>query len=334
MKDKEGNFIYNKKGNIKTRKFDLVGWDNKELVEDWRKEWSNYTNKMLEREGVNERIDHRSHEERVLEFQPTQHLGYKVIAMEKSSAEKDGIQTDRGNYNREVKDYNQTIVDLQTYREEKQEAEQEKTRQEEQKAKAEQFSIPAERTHLQSAEKFLKAEPTFDTIDKRLQQLSRFEAKNDNDYQVLEQTDQDFKAIKHHLWEISFSHNQIKENQIKVDNTTSLFKGISKENRKIKESTASEIERRKSITQEYERKLEPYREKHKFHSESEFNTINQDYQNERLALREQNGNKRGAIRRERDVLQKAKTALENRFSFEKWLPSILTVLKWLNELIL
>src|SRR5690606_1237138 len=65
--DKNGDFIYNDKGNKKSRKIDLIGWDKKELVQEWRKEWANYTNKMLEREGINARIDHRSHKDRGLE---------------------------------------------------------------------------------------------------------------------------------------------------------------------------------------------------------------------------------------------------------------------------
>ncbi|WP_204758488.1 hypothetical protein [Lentibacillus sediminis] len=47
--------------------------------------------------------------------------------------EKDGIQTNRDNYNREVEPYNQTVGNLHTYRKDKQQVEQEKIRQEEQK---------------------------------------------------------------------------------------------------------------------------------------------------------------------------------------------------------
>src|SRR5690606_41121792 len=56
-----------------------------------------------------------------------------------------------------------------------------------------------------------------------------------------------------------------------------------------------------------------YQIKYKITSESEFNRIYDEYQNNRSELREQNGKRRGAISRERDVLQKAHIALENRF---------------------
>ncbi|MFC4349497.1 MobQ family relaxase, partial [Kordiimonas lipolytica] len=49
--DENGEKSLNKNGNPRTRKIDLVGWDKKELVSEWRKEWSNYTNKELERVG-------------------------------------------------------------------------------------------------------------------------------------------------------------------------------------------------------------------------------------------------------------------------------------------
>lgn len=298
--DKDGDFTYNQKGQKRTRKIDLIGWDKKELVQEWRKEWGNHANKALEQAQVNERIDHRSHAVRGLEIKPTQHLGYIASAMEEK-----GVQTERGNYNREVESYNQTIVELQKYKEQKHKLEIEQV-------KTEQFSTPAERTQLQSAEKFLKIEPTVEAILKRLVQLERFENKNDRIYKALEQKDKDFKNISNHLFEVSSSRSRIKENQLKVDNI-GLFKGLSKQNKNTKQSAESEIERHESIIKEHERKLVPYRKKYGFHSEPEFKAINQTYQNERPTLREQNNKERGAIRRERDVLHKAQTAIENRF---------------------
>ncbi|WP_053071979.1 MobQ family relaxase [Ornithinibacillus contaminans] len=144
--DEKGNFTYNKKGEKRTRKTDLIGWDKKELVQEWRKEWSHHANKMLEREGINERIDHRSHKERGLETLPTQHVGYVASAMEKK-----GIETERGNYNRDVQAYNETVVDLQKYREQKHELERSNEPTRENKVEY----TPQEATQLESAAKFL-----------------------------------------------------------------------------------------------------------------------------------------------------------------------------------
>ncbi len=305
--DKEGNFTYNKNGNKRTRKIDLIGWDKKELVQEWRKEWSNHANKMLEREGVNERIDHRSHADRELETQPTQHLGYKASAMEK-----EGVQTERGDYNREIGAYNQTVVDLQQYREAKQQLEREKERQQEQKANAEQFNTPVERTQLDSAAKLLKGEPTLEKINHRLKQIDGWQEKIDRNYKALEQKDGNFKTINDHLSGISSSQNQIKAHQEKL-NSVGTFKGLTKDGKQTKQLAESEIQKHESIVKEHERKLKPYREKYGFNSKSEFKAIYQTYQNERPGLREDNRNQRGAMKRERDVLQKAGSALKNRF---------------------
>ena len=61
----------------------------------------NHANKALEREGIQERISHLSHEARGLEQLPTVHLGHVAHEMEKR-----GVESDRGNINRERQEYN------------------------------------------------------------------------------------------------------------------------------------------------------------------------------------------------------------------------------------
>lgn len=299
--DENGDFTYNKKGQKRTRKIDLIGWDNKELVQEWRKEWANHANKALEQAQVNERIDHRSHAERGLETKPTQHLGHIAHAMEKK-----GVQTDRGNYNREVESYNQTVVELQQYKEQKKKLEREQ-------AKVEQFSTPEERTQLQSAKKFLKAEPSFEAISKRLVQLTRFEAKISREYKALDVQRNDFRAIKDHFSGIISSENRIKNHQEEI-NEVGLFKGIlSKHSKQTKAWAENEIRQHEAIIKEHERKLIPYQKEYKFSSYEQFEKLYKSYHENRPQLLEKNRNQRGAINRERDVLQKANIALENRF---------------------
>ena len=126
-------------------------WNNKELLNKWREEWSNHANKALEREGIQDRISHLSHEARELEQLPTVHLGHVAHEMEKR-----GVHSDRGNINRERQEYNRLVVDLQKYREEKQALEQKKAHQQ----SVERFNTPVERVDLQNASKILKAEPS------------------------------------------------------------------------------------------------------------------------------------------------------------------------------
>ncbi|MEK4678063.1 MobQ family relaxase [Bacillus sp. FSL K6-2944] len=86
-------------------------WDKKENLLAWREAWAKYANLSLEKENVQERIDHRSYEERGIELLPTKHIGYKEHQLEKR-----GIRTETGEYNRRVQAYNQRLISLQEKR--------------------------------------------------------------------------------------------------------------------------------------------------------------------------------------------------------------------------
>ena len=64
-------------------------------VEEVRAQWAETVNASLERAGVGERVDHRSHARRGSEEAPTVHLGPAAAAMERR-----GTWTDRGGINR------------------------------------------------------------------------------------------------------------------------------------------------------------------------------------------------------------------------------------------
>lgn len=103
--DKNGQKQYDsKKKTYKCRTVKTTDWDKKETLEKWREDWSKHANKYLERNGHEERIDHRSYEEQGLEKVPTRHKGHIVNAMEKR-----GIETEIGNYNREIQEQNKMI---------------------------------------------------------------------------------------------------------------------------------------------------------------------------------------------------------------------------------
>lgn len=69
-----------------------------------RQEWATIANRALEKAGLEERIDHRSHADRGLDLLPTQKLGWEASALERK-----GIKTATGDYNRMVKGFNSTI---------------------------------------------------------------------------------------------------------------------------------------------------------------------------------------------------------------------------------
>ncbi len=83
--------------------FDLSGSDlqkkglksQKEQLEEIRQEWEKLANMALEANGSQERISHKSHEERGIKALPTVHMGVAATAMERK-----GIATDRGELNR------------------------------------------------------------------------------------------------------------------------------------------------------------------------------------------------------------------------------------------
>ena len=80
----------------------------KEDIKELREEWANIANGALEANGIDERIDHRSHAERGIEAQPTVKLGWKASELERS-----GIATDRGDTNRAIRADNQQLQDLE-----------------------------------------------------------------------------------------------------------------------------------------------------------------------------------------------------------------------------
>ncbi len=76
-------------------------WNSTETLQGWREAWSVHANRELERDGREERIDHRSHEARGIEREPTVHEGPNVREMEAR-----GIRTERGEWNRAVLERN------------------------------------------------------------------------------------------------------------------------------------------------------------------------------------------------------------------------------------
>lgn len=76
-------------------------WNDKNNIELWRESWAHNCNKSFQREGLNISIDHRSYERQGIDKVAGIHLGKTA-----SNLEKKGIETDRGNLNRAIKDEN------------------------------------------------------------------------------------------------------------------------------------------------------------------------------------------------------------------------------------
>ena len=102
--DEKREKILNKNGKPKTRKVELTSWNDKGNVEKWRKNFSDLCNEYLAKNKIEKRVDHRSFKRQNSDYLPTIHLGSAASAMERK-----GIETDKGNYNREIRKYNELV---------------------------------------------------------------------------------------------------------------------------------------------------------------------------------------------------------------------------------
>lgn len=105
--DENGEKVKLKNGNYKTRKINTTDWNEQDKAEEWRKAWADITNKYLEENNIQEKVDHRSYQRQGIEQIPTIHLGVSATQMEKK-----GIATDRGNINREIKHQNAILREI------------------------------------------------------------------------------------------------------------------------------------------------------------------------------------------------------------------------------
>ena len=105
--DENGEKVKLKNGNYKTRKINTVDWNEQDKAEEWRKTWADITNKYLEENSIQEKVDHRSYQRQGIEQIPTIHMGVSATQMEKK-----GIATDRGNINREIRKQNRLLQEI------------------------------------------------------------------------------------------------------------------------------------------------------------------------------------------------------------------------------
>jgi hypothetical protein len=166
--DEKGEVARDQRGQKKFITVPQTDWDKKETLERWREEWANHANQALEKYGFKDRISHLSHEERGLEQLPTIHLGHVAHAMEEK-----GIQSERGNINREIQRANETLVGINK---EIESLKAKVIKLEATEAKIQRFYTPEDRETLNKAEKILKGKKlSLVSISNRLEQLEGFQ---------------------------------------------------------------------------------------------------------------------------------------------------------------
>ena len=105
--DKNGERIRLPSGRWKSHKESTVDWDDHKYGEIWRQGWSDTVNRYLEALGCSERLDLRSYERQGIDKIPTVHMGPAVSYMEKQ-----GIQTNIGSLNRDIKAANSLMQSI------------------------------------------------------------------------------------------------------------------------------------------------------------------------------------------------------------------------------
>ncbi|MBD4909183.1 Ti-type conjugative transfer relaxase TraA [Xanthomonas citri pv. citri] len=60
-------------------------------IEGLREEWAELVNAEMERHGFSERIDHRSHEARGIDLEPTKHVGVQAVGMDRRGMEAERV---------------------------------------------------------------------------------------------------------------------------------------------------------------------------------------------------------------------------------------------------
>lgn len=114
--DKNGNKQYDKKKKTyKCKTVKVNDWDSVEFLERNRESWAKKVNAELEKRNLPQRVDHRSLKEQGIERVPTIHEGGA------RKLENRGIETDRGNINREIRTANGQMqtIDILTKQTEK-----------------------------------------------------------------------------------------------------------------------------------------------------------------------------------------------------------------------
>ncbi|MFJ7640720.1 MobQ family relaxase [Peribacillus sp. NPDC097225] len=285
-------------------------WNKKEWLLQWREQWAVHANQSLEREGMEDRITHESHEKRNLILFPTVHLGHVAHEMEKR-----GVQTDRGSINRDRQEYNRLVVNLQAYREEKKALEQEKARKQEQRQKFERFTTPTERIHLEEASKLLNMEgvPSLQDIAKKREELNRWEHRVNQQDNETRSKDEIFQGASESYQWIRLFKGQLQHAQQQLERINWLNPFKIKENRMNKEQAELEMARVDQQITAREKTLQGYQKTLGFHTEKEFEQMHEQHRSTYSGILKKSQEVWGQIQQARKVLEKAQIAHQNAY---------------------
>ena len=99
IRDEKGKYVYTSEA--------TTDWGEPETLDMWREQWANLVNAKFEEKGLECRIDNRSYEKQGVDLIPTVHEGVAVRQMEAK-----GIKTEKGEWNRWIKNTNRLIAQI------------------------------------------------------------------------------------------------------------------------------------------------------------------------------------------------------------------------------
>lgn len=239
--DSQGQKIKLKSGAYKSRKVETTDWNKKETLEKWRENWANVSNKHLEKAGYKERIDHRSYEQQGIEKAPSKHIGVKATAMEKR-----GIETDRGNINREIdrqneqlkeiskkiEEYKKELLEIQEREKAEEQRKLEDRRKTEERKRLEEQKNKHPRINTKVAkEEYLKALKFDEKIEKYKSNLSSEIQKTNSNLEELKQAKKELENYERNLENLREEHKNT--SFIKFGKKKELEKEIQAQERRI-----------------------------------------------------------------------------------------------------
>lgn len=131
--DEKGQFIIRPDGSKKNRKIDLTGWNSKEKLLDWRKNFAEKINQFYKKHEIEETVSHLSYEEQGKEKIGKHRLSRNEFYIEKQEEKKSKeegkeykpvthygeVNSVIDSYNKEIEIIDSKIISLENYKEDK-----------------------------------------------------------------------------------------------------------------------------------------------------------------------------------------------------------------------
>ncbi len=164
--DEQGQPLFNEKGQRMTVSIKTNDWDRKSFVSEIRKDWADKVNQFLNDRHIDQQITEKSHAEIGKKELPTIHEGFYTRKLEEK-----GIVSELKKKNLEIRSYNDALDELENLERKRDVLEEDKNFQ----ITFEKTFSPLEKKELSHLSKELKLFITDETIDKRLNEIKRWE---------------------------------------------------------------------------------------------------------------------------------------------------------------